>query len=285
MRIGVGLPTTVADVTGEDILAWARGADDLGFSTVGVLDRLAYRNYEPLATLAAAAAVTSRARLATTVLLAAYRDSAAVLAKQLLTLDRISGGRLTIGIAAGGRRDDFDTSGAPFGDRGRRLDRMLADMKSIWAGERYRAAPIGPEPVTPRLPLLVGGHSAAALRRAARYADGWIAGSSSPGRFPELARRAREAWSREGRPGDPTLTAITFFSLGARSHQHAARYLDDYYGFAADYGARTLKVTPTSAAEVRTVVAEYEDTGCDELLMFPCQAGLAQLELLAAAVG
>ena len=106
MELGIGLPTMIPGITGQDILSWARRAEDLGFSSLGVLDRLMYDGYESLIALAAAAGATSRIRLATTILIAAYRGDKALLAKQLASLDRLSGGRLVVGVAAGGRPDD-----------------------------------------------------------------------------------------------------------------------------------------------------------------------------------
>lgn len=92
MLIGVGLPSTVPGARREEIIDWARQAEQFGFSTLGVLDRLVYDNYEPLIALAAAAAVTDRIKLATTVLTPPYRNNTPLLAKQLASLDRLSGG-------------------------------------------------------------------------------------------------------------------------------------------------------------------------------------------------
>ena len=112
MDIAIGLPATIPGTSGSLVLDWAKQADSGPFSSLGVLDRMVYPNYEPLITLAAAAAVTSRVRLMTTVLLAPLRR-AGMLAKQAATIDALSGGRLTLGLGVGGRQDDFHAAQLP----------------------------------------------------------------------------------------------------------------------------------------------------------------------------
>src|ERR687887_816133 len=127
MQIGIGLPSTIPGTEGEQIVEWARRAERRGFSSLGTIDRIVFDNYEPLIALAAAAAVTERIRLTTSILIAPYRANAALLAKQAASVDRLSGGRLVLGMAVGGRPDDFEASGVPFDGRGRRFDEMLAE--------------------------------------------------------------------------------------------------------------------------------------------------------------
>src|SRR5688500_4194810 len=121
MQTGVGLPATIPDADPSLILDWARQADSGPFSSLGIIDRLAYPNYEPLITLAVAAGVTQRIKLMTTVLLAPLRN-AGILAKQAASLDSLSGGRLTLGLGIGGRDDDFAAAPASFHDRGRKFE-------------------------------------------------------------------------------------------------------------------------------------------------------------------
>lgn len=280
MDIGVGLPTTVPGISGPVLLHWARQAEQHGFTSLGVLDRLVYDNYEPLVALGAAAAVTERIKLATTVLIAPYRDSAAVLAKQVATIHHLSGGRFVLGVAAGGREDDFAASGAPFAGRGRRLDAMLAQLHKIWSG----AGPvpgIGPAPAQAAPTLLVGGHCAAAMRRAAAHGDGWIAGGSSGRGYAGLVTRARAAWAEQGRTDRPRMVALAYVALGPDGPGRARRYLDAYYMFAAAKAEQARAGVITDAGLLRARCAEYAAAGCDELLLFPCVSDPGQLDLIA----
>lgn len=95
MDVGVGLPNAVPGTSGAQLTEWARRADSRGFSSLGTIDRVVYENYEPLAALAAAAAVTERIGLCTSVLLGPLRVNPAALAKQALSVHALSGGRLT----------------------------------------------------------------------------------------------------------------------------------------------------------------------------------------------
>ena len=196
MHIGIGLPTTAKGATSATILDWARRADAGPFASVGVFDRLVYDSFEPLATLAAVAAVTERVRRATTVVIGPLRNTA-LLAKEAATIDQLSGGRLTLGLALGARRDDYEAAGIDYAGRGQRLDEQLADLRDIWEDEAS-----GPRPVQPGGPeLIVGGLDDAAYARAARYADRFMHNGGPPRSFAAAADRARSAWVAAGRPG------------------------------------------------------------------------------------
>src|ERR671910_2095554 len=98
MDVGIGLPTTIPGVGRDQLLEWARRAEARGFSSLGTIDRIVYDNYDPLIALAAAAAVTERIRLASTILIAPYRSNGALVAKQAASLDVIANGRLVFGV-------------------------------------------------------------------------------------------------------------------------------------------------------------------------------------------
>ena len=130
MDVGIGLPSTIPGIRGRLVLDWARAAEEAGFSTLGTLDRIVYGNLEPIPTLAAAAAVTGRIGLTTAIMIGPYRGNGALLAKQLATVDRLSEGRLTVGIAVGSRPDDFEATASPHEKRGKVFDAQLAEMRA-----------------------------------------------------------------------------------------------------------------------------------------------------------
>jgi probable F420-dependent oxidoreductase len=139
---------------------------------------------EALVTLGFCAAVTSRIGLGTEVLVLPQRQPVLV-AKQISTLDTLSGGRVRLGIGVGWQSSEYDALGEAFGDRGKRMDEALQLLRACWKEERidfsgahYRVTAMGMEPKPPQgaaLPIWVGGHSPAALRRVGQYADGWLA--------------------------------------------------------------------------------------------------------------
>jgi alkanesulfonate monooxygenase SsuD/methylene tetrahydromethanopterin reductase-like flavin-dependent oxidoreductase (luciferase family) len=283
MELGIGLPTMIPGIAGADILTWASRSEELGYCSLGVLDRLMYDGYEPLMALAAAAGATSRIRLTTTILIAAYRTDQALLTKQLASLDRLSEGRLVVGVAAGGRPEDFEACGTSYVDRGRRLDELLGELKRSWAAVPSGLVP-GPVCVNGGPRLLVGGHSAAAMARAARFGDGWIAGGSSAAGYGELADRARAAWRDAGRDGPPRLVAIAYVALGPGSREQAQRYLLDYYSFLGWKAQIAIKSVLTEAGQLREFADSYREAGCDELILFPCVSGPDQIYLITDAV-
>jgi alkanesulfonate monooxygenase SsuD/methylene tetrahydromethanopterin reductase-like flavin-dependent oxidoreductase (luciferase family) len=288
MDIGIGLPSTVPGTTGPQLTGWAREADARGFSSLGTIDRIVYPNYDPLIALSAAAAVTERIRLATTILIAPLRLNAALLAKQAASIDALSGGRLVLGLAVGGREDDFEASDASFGDRGARFDRQLEEMKRIWAGEeRGFAGSIGPPPISRGGPtLIIGGQADVSLRRAARVGDGWILGGGAPDQFSSLAAKLERAWADEGREGEPVKMALAYFSLGPGAAESADSYLKHYYAFTGEETAGAIAGSAATSEEmVRGYASAFEQAGCDELIFFPCSSDRGQVRLLAEAVG
>ncbi len=288
MQIGIGLPSMIPGAPAPLVLEWARKADAGPFSSLAVLDRLVYTNYEPLVTLAAAAGVTQRIRLMTTVLIAPLRN-AGILAKQAATIDALSNGRLTLGLGVGGREDDFLAAPVSMKGRGRRFEQQLQAMTRIWAGQSVGegVGPIGPKPARAGGPeLLIGGGSPEAVRRVGRWGDGFISGGGgvSP-RVIETYKLAEEAWKAAGRPGKPRFVAAFYYSLGDDAAERAAGYIRDYYGFlgpTADYIAKSVAASPEAA---RQTLQSCVEAGVDEVIAWPCIAELDQVDRLEEIVG
>ena len=283
MDVGVGLPTTIPGTDGRTLVEFARVAERTGFATLSVFDRMVYDSYDSLIALAAAAAVTERITLATTVLLAAYRPSVAELAKQLASVDRISHGRLVVGVAAGGRDDDFLATGARYTDRGRRLDAMLDELKQIWTGGGPVPG-IGPLPSNGDIPLWIGGHSEAALRRAARHGTAWIAPGGSAAGYPALVQRARQAFADAGRTEAPRMVAIANVALGADRKARAGEHLLRYYSHVGQKAKLLADNVIADAGRLADTVCGYAEAGCDELLLFPGTNDVGHLDAIAAAL-
>ena len=125
------LPNAVPGVDRPGIIDWAKRADEAGFSSLGTIDRIAHPNYESPIALAVAAGVTERIRLVTDILIAPLRANAALFAKQAATIDNPSGGRLVLGLAPGGREDDYAVSGVDFHGRGNAFDHQLEQLHQL----------------------------------------------------------------------------------------------------------------------------------------------------------
>jgi alkanesulfonate monooxygenase SsuD/methylene tetrahydromethanopterin reductase-like flavin-dependent oxidoreductase (luciferase family) len=280
MKVAIGLPNAIPGTSGEQLTEWARRAEARGFSSLGTIDRIAYPNLEPLISLAAAAAVTERIGLATTVLLGPLRVNPVVLAKQVASVHKISGGRMTLGIGLGGREDDYGITGVDTSTRGKDLDAMLARIKEVWEGDE-----MGPDHGTlPR--VLVGGSVKASYNRAARFGDGWIAAGAAPEQFAEWRAGFESAWSESGRSEAPQNAALAYYSLGDHAEEEAQAYLTDYYAWlgeeVAGYIAGSAAKDPETAKQY---VSAFESVGCQELFFFPSSSDPQQVDLLADALG
>ena len=166
-------------------------------------------NFELVTTLAFAAALTQRIRIGTYVAVLTIRN-ALLLARQLATVDRYSGGRLVLGVGAGWLKEEADAMGVAWDRRGARADEHIQLLRAIWTapgkhvefhGEFWDVPPMDPEPrpVQQPIPILVGGHSAAAIDRAARLGDGWIGGYLTSRRLAEFLPLLRDATGRHDR--------------------------------------------------------------------------------------
>ena len=286
MRIGIGLPNPVLDVPGQLPIAWARRAQERGFSSLATIDRIAYPSYDSLTALTAAAAATDRIGLLTNVLLEpAY--SPVLLAKITSSIDQLSGGRLTLGLGAGARPDDFALTGRPFADRGRRFDADLELLHQAWAGEPVAGSqfPVGPPTTRGRIPMLIGGQPLLAAPRAVRWGAGFTIGGAPPEMAAGAIQQFRAAWQEAGGDGPPRIVSLSYFSLGEEHTEESLHNLRTYYAFLGDWAEGIAQGAPRTPAAVRERAAAFEEIGVDELIFDPTVANLDQVDRLADAVG
>lgn len=283
MQIGIGLPNPVPGTPGVRLVEWARRAEERGFSALTTIDRVAYPSHDSLATLAAAAGATTRIGLVSNILLAPVYPPV-LLAKSAASIDQISAGRFTLGLAPGGRADDFAAAGREFGTRGRDFDAALEIMHNAWRGE-----PVGdsgkaaaPAPVNAdRVPILIGGTSEAAMRRVARWGAGWTMGGGTPDMAAPAVEQVRAAWRAAGREGQPRLAVLVYFSLGDDAESDSRAYLSDYYAFLGDYAGAIADGALRSEAAVTDAVRAFAEVGISELYFDPTTASLEQVDRLA----
>jgi probable F420-dependent oxidoreductase len=239
----VRIPHTGRQATPAFVREWCETADQLGFDVLWAVDhvvlpqRVASRyvlprepaaiaddavsdllspNFELITTLTFAAAVTERIKLGSAVAVLPIRN-AVLNARQLATVDRYAGGRLLCGIGAGWLAEEAEAMGVAWDRRGARTDEHIALLRAIWTapgphvefhGEFWDIPPMDPEPrpVQRPIPILVGGHSEAAMDRAALLGDGWITAPMSAARLAEMLPKLHAAAERHGR--DPSTLQV-----------------------------------------------------------------------------
>jgi probable F420-dependent oxidoreductase len=254
----VDLGLSVYDITGRELIELGRAAEAAGFSTLWLGEHVVLpvgyeaehpatgsssntshlarivdpetRLLDPLIALSAVAAVTERIRLATGIYLVGLRHPLAV-ARMTLTLQDVAGGRFMLGVGSGWLEEEFAALGVPFGERRARFDEALDVLRAAWAGGElsfhgshfgFDQVMVTPDPVS--VPLILGGNTEPALRRAARIADGWF--SSGNPTFEE-AVRLRDRLSVLA--ADAGRTLPVYVRMGGRDPVQLARYAE--HGF------------------------------------------------------
>lgn len=285
MKIGLNIPPTITSP--DHFEEWVRRVDAGPFSALSVLDRVVYANLEPLITLAAAAALTTRVRLMTEILISLVRNTT-ILAKESATLDRLSRGRLTLGIGLGGREDDYLATGMPYEHRGKRLDEQLEQMKRIWAGKPADAnvGLIGPKPAQPHGPeLLLGGYTAGAIQRVARLADGIIAGTNEVQQIEHTFRAVEQSWHEAGRAGRPHLVAQIDIALEQNGTDEGRKHVLDYYATLPAFAAPKSAMLLTTTQQLLDTMRILEQIGTDELVFFTWSTAIEQIDRIADLLG
>jgi alkanesulfonate monooxygenase SsuD/methylene tetrahydromethanopterin reductase-like flavin-dependent oxidoreductase (luciferase family) len=250
---------------------------------------------EPMIALTIAATATTSVTLGTCVVQLPLRQ-APVVAKQAATLQTLSRGRLVLGVGVGSHPGEYEQAGIDYHSRGRQLDVGIAELQRSWASghgvtagdtadrghRRYRQLP---EP--PAIPVWVGGSSEAALRRAARLADGWMPLFLTPLEYREaLARLAKEVDRAERAPGAVTPSVVLFVSIDddpGRGRKRGTQWMSSLYGIPAKAFERHL--VNGTAREVADVVASFRSAGADHVAVYvTADQPLEQFEHLLAAL-
>ncbi|HLH68593.1 MAG TPA: LLM class flavin-dependent oxidoreductase [Candidatus Dormibacteraeota bacterium] len=286
MKLGIALPNALPyGLDRRLFIEWARAADAAGFHCLATLDRPNYDMWEPLVTLAAAAAVTERARLVTAVMQLPNRNEVLV-AKQAAVIDRVSNGRLDLGVALGGRPDDYEVLGADMGHRVSRFRRQVRRIREIWAEARRATkegfGPLGPAPVQEQVPIWVGANpnNEPGQRRAVELGDGFVVGALvEPEQAAPLVRRVR-SWAQEHGKPRFTVARIAYVAVGGKAQlEEAVRQTQRYYPMGTVRPPEeVVKHGPPEA--VAEWVAKNAEAGFDLTILFPQVPSLEQVQLL-----
>ena len=291
--VGLFVPTAAPDARPDMAVAFAERAEAAGLPSLWLPDRPVFANPDPLVALGAVAATTRRIQLGTCVLLGTLRPPA-LLAKQVASLDVLSGGRVILGLGVGSRADDFAAAGVPFAGRGARATEFIRLLRLAWSGAPLRhegrfyqmdVGPVGPRPVQPGgPPIWLGGSAPAALRRAGRIADGYI-GSSTSG--PAGVRRAWDIVRASAEEAGRDPTKLTLAAL-----VRAAVYEDTNHGMElALANARHYRPTARNDLDPASFLLggpaacierarEYFAAGVDVLIVAPVHSDLHHLDRL-----
>ena len=279
--------------------AFVERVDQLGFDSIWTGDHVAFAIpiLDPIVQLAQAATYSDRLQLGTCVYLLPLRHPGPV-AKQIATLDLLSGGRLIFGVGVGGEfQSDFDVSGIPLHERGARLSESIDVLRALWRGEpaTYAGRHFAFEDITmlpaPRQPggppIWCGGRQDAALRRAGRLADGYVSYVITPERFQRALETVATAHTEAGRAGDRFGTGHLLFAridkdyetaLDVATHHLSVRYAMDFREPAKKYCALG------SAADVAAAIEKFYQAGCRTIvfdLIGPYEERLEHLEAIA----
>jgi alkanesulfonate monooxygenase SsuD/methylene tetrahydromethanopterin reductase-like flavin-dependent oxidoreductase (luciferase family) len=292
MDLAMTLPTMLPHGR-DEIVAWSRGVDEGPWSSLAVPERVTYTSHSLTVQLSAAAALTERVRLWSTLVVLPAHDEVQV-AKDMASIDRLSAGRLTIGVGVGGREHDYRAIGGDFGHRWQRMDDQVARMRRIWAQEPpfEGADPVGPPPAQEGGPPLVAGvMGPKAIARAAR----WAAGVDDPTQITSIDRDALaaqrqkvvDAWKDVGRDAPPHFSSSLWYALGPDAEERLRAYVYRYMKiFDEGYAEHLASTAPVhSPGALRESIEAARDAGCDELFLVPTTADPDELARTREALG
>jgi alkanesulfonate monooxygenase SsuD/methylene tetrahydromethanopterin reductase-like flavin-dependent oxidoreductase (luciferase family) len=289
IEVGVALPQMATGLDRARFEQWCAGIDAGPFSSISAGERITFHNLEGITACAAAAALTSRVRVLANVIVLPWHRSA-MIAKQLATIDVLSGGRLDVAVGVGGRGQDYLALEVADNARHQRLDAAIDTLRGLWSGAPAAdGKPVGPEPVQPGGPrVFASAMGPKSLARAARWAVG-VSGFSllaDPGEMQRSADAARAAWAAAGREGQPVLATGSFVCLGSDAAQRlrdfAYTYLEVFSpDLAAGLAAAMTLHTPEA---LRSAMQAAAEAGYHEFIVVPATSDPAMLHELAAVV-
>lgn len=285
------LPTMLPHGRGE-ALAWCRGVDEGPWASLAVPERITFTSHDCVVQLAAAAALTERVRLWTTIVILPAHDAVAV-AKQMASVDVLSGGRLTVGVGVGGREHDYRAVSAPMANRWQRMDEQVDTMRRVWRGEPpfEGADPVGPPPLqVGGPPVIAGVMGPKAIARAARWADGVDGAFTLDGDVGAMVNaftQIRDAWRDAGRTEPPHLSSSVWYALGPGAAERLRSYAHEYMKVFGEGVARWSADTAACSTPeaLRKAVDNARDAGADEFFLVPTTADPAELERTRDALG
>lgn len=274
MKVSLCLPYMEREYDRSTTLEWCRLADAGPFASLSCGERITSYTQDMRVLLSAAAALTERVRIVPSLYVLPMHSPVRV-AKELATLDVLSGGRVTVTVGVGGRVDDYRALGSPLERRLQRLDDGVAEMRRIWAGEPPFAGadPVGPTPVQKGgPPIWAGAMNPKAMQRASAWADGIYGFSMDAGvkTVREQSERARNAWRERGRAA-PYIASGFWLSLAENAESRLRSYVYEYLKIIDDGIARA--VAETMSCFTKEAVADALDAiaaeGCDECFLVP----------------
>jgi len=287
MKIGICLPYMKAGLTREDYLAWFTRVDQGPFHSISCGERIHGPSYDMRVVLSAAAAVTTRVEITPT-LYVLPMHSAARVAKEIATLDILSGGRVKqVVVGYGGREKDYEAVGASFKGRYGRMDRQIEEMRQVWAQQEVieGAGVIGPVPTNPLGPkILAGAMGPKSIARCAQWADGLYAWSGN-GETTELENTfalADAAWQRADRDVKPYRLGGFWYTLADNGQQKLYDYVYQYLAIAGDEIATMMaeSVHRSSENAVLEALDNAEAAGAEEVFLVPATAELVEIDKL-----
>jgi alkanesulfonate monooxygenase len=227
---------------------------------------------ECLTTLAIAAGATERVMLGSCILQLPLRQPSAV-AKQVTTLQNLSGGRFVLGLGVGSHADEYARAGIDFHRRGRLMDAGIATLRASWASAHDPAPQYRQLPSAPRVPMWFGGSSPAARRRAAAQGDGWVPLFLTAEEYGPAVEALRDETEQAGRPPDAVLpAAVVFVHVGEEdAPERGAQWLSELYGLPSKAFHRHLVAGPADACAA--ALLRYADAGARHIVVMVAGAG------------